>query len=121
MCVMDLKSEHRFAGIFFKELNSCRGALKSQGLSIAALVLRGVVACQATGTKTEESFLSVLRLAGTVARERADVSEFHFASNERKSISHLNLQGYTKKHCGTSHLMRNRKDTDMRKARLTTN
>jgi len=52
-----------------------------------------VVACPATGTKTEEGFLSVLRLAGTAALEGADVSELHFASNERKSISRLNLQG----------------------------
>ena len=50
------------------------------------------MACPAMGRKAGEGFLSVPRLAGTVAREVADVSEFHFVSNERKAISHLNFQ-----------------------------
>ena len=55
-------------------------------------VWREVVACPAKGTKAEEGSLLVVRLAGTVASERADVSEFHFVSNESKAISHLNMQ-----------------------------
>jgi len=119
---MDLKSKRGFVRIFFKDLNGCRGAVKLQGLSTGAFFFKAVVVYPATGTKTEEGFLSVLRLAGTVARERADFSEFHFASNERKPISHLNLQGLCEeKQCRTSHLMRNRKDTHMGKERPTTN
>jgi len=111
---MELKSKHGFARIFFKDPNGSRhgGAVKLQGLSTTAFVFKAVVVYPATGTKTEEGCLSVMWLEGTVARERADFSEFHLASSERRSISHQNLQVLCEgKQCRMSHLMRNRKDT----------